>query len=120
MPVSTASAASCLRTIFRNNGRKPKYSASTVGTANGATGSSVTNAYAALVEGVGAMASQATIDTTATAAVLTSATDSRDSVSGVNLDEEAANLVKFQQYYTASSQIIKTAQTIFQTLISSL
>ncbi len=94
--------------------------ASTVGTANGATGSSVTNAYAALVEGVGAMASQATIDTTATAAVLTSATDSRDSVSGVNLDEEAANLVKFQQYYTASSQIIKTAQTIFQTLISSL
>jgi flagellar hook-associated protein 1 FlgK len=52
--------------------------------------------------------------------VLTSATNSRDSVSGVNLDEEAANLVKFQQYYTASSQIIKTAQDIFQTLINSL
>jgi len=94
--------------------------ASTVGTTATNAGSSVTNAYAALIEGVGAMASQASIDTDATAAVLTSATNSRDSVSGVNLDEEAANLVKYQQYYTASSQIIKTAQSIFQTLIGSL
>jgi len=94
--------------------------ASTVGKTASNVGTSVTNAYASLVEGVGAMASQATIDTTATAAVLTSATDSRDSVSGVNLDEEAANLVKYQQYYTASSQIIKTAQTIFDTLMNAL
>jgi flagellar hook-associated protein 1 FlgK len=38
----------------------------------------------------------------------------------VSLDEEAANLVKYQQYYTASSQIIKAAQAIFSTLINSL
>lgn len=94
--------------------------ANTVGVTSTNSGNSVTSAYASLVEGVGAMASQASVDSTATAAVLTSATNSRDSVSGVNLDEEAANLVKFQQYYTASSQIIKTAQDIFQTLINSL
>ena len=94
--------------------------AAAVGVSGANVGMSVTSAYATLVEGVGALASQASVDATATAAVLTSATDSRDSVSGVNLDEEAADLVKFQQYYTASSQIIKTAQEVFQTLISSL
>lgn len=94
--------------------------AGTIGKSATNAGTSITNTYASLVEGVGAMASQATIDTTATSAVLTSATSSRDSVSGVNLDEEAANLVKYQQYYTASSQIIKTAQTIFDTLMNAL
>jgi flagellar hook-associated protein 1 FlgK len=69
---------------------------------------------------VGAQASQAKNDSTATTAVLTQAKGARDAVSGVSLDEEAANLVKYQQYYTASSQIIKAAQTIFSTLINSL
>ncbi|MFK3816882.1 flagellar hook-associated protein FlgK [Pseudomonas sp. NPDC089407] len=92
----------------------------TVGVSGTNAGMSITSVYATLVEGVGALSSQASIDSTATAAVLTSATDSRDSLSGVSLDEEAAGLVKFQQYYTASSQIIKAAQQIFQTLISSL
>ena len=41
-------------------------------------------------------------------------------LSGVNLDEETGNLVKYQQYYTASSQIIKAAQETFATLINSL
>jgi len=92
----------------------------TVGINSGNAGMTLTSAYASLVETVGAKASQATIDTTATTAVLTQAKANRDSVSGVNLDDEAANLVKFQQYYTASSQIIKTAQDIFSTLINAL
>ena len=52
--------------------------------------------------------------------MLTQAQNTRDSLSAVNLDEEAANLVKFQQYYTASAQIIKTAQTLFDTLINNI
>ena len=40
-----------------------------------------------------------------------------ETVSGVNLDEEAANLIKFQQAYQAAAQIIKTANTIFDTLL---
>jgi len=42
----------------------------------------------------------------------------REVISGVNLDEEQANILKFQQYYDASAQIIKTAQTTFNTLIN--
>lgn len=92
---------------------------STVGTGSGG-GISLTSAYASLVEQVGAKASQAKIDSTATEAVLKSAQESRSAVSGVNLDDEAASLVKFQHYYTASSQIIKTAQETFSTLINAL
>ncbi|WP_312935376.1 flagellar hook-associated protein FlgK [Pseudomonas sp.] len=91
----------------------------TVGTNSGG-GISFTSSYASLVERVGAKASQAKIDGTATDAVLKSAKESRGAVSGVNLDDEAANLVKFQHYYTASSQIIKAAQETFQTLINAL
>lgn len=42
------------------------------------------------------------------------------SVSGVNLDEEAANLMRFQQSYQASARIMTTATEIFNTLFSSL
>lgn len=91
----------------------------TVGTNSGG-GISFTSAYSSLVERVGAKASQAKIDTAATGAIVTSAKASRDSVSGVNLDDEAASLVKFQQYYTASSQIIKTAQETFSILLNAL
>lgn len=91
----------------------------TIGTSDG-NGVSLSDANASLVSTVGAKAAQGTSDVTATTAVLTQATTSRDSVSGVNLDEETANLVKYQQYYTASSQIIKAAQTMFDTLINNL
>ncbi|MFK3796081.1 flagellar hook-associated protein FlgK [Pseudomonas sp. NPDC088444] len=93
----------------------------TVDTAAGnGTGSSLSGANSNMITTVGSKASQAKNDATATTAVLTQAKSARDSVSGVSLDEEAANLVKYQQYYTASSQIIKAAQAIFSTLINSL
>ncbi|EPF67529.1 flagellar hook-associated protein FlgK [Pseudomonas syringae] len=94
--------------------------AKTVGVANGDAGTSLSGSYADLVSVVGTLASQGKNDVTATAAVVGQAKASRDSVSGVSLDEEASNLIKYQQYYTASSQIIKAAQTIFSTLINSL
>ena len=43
-----------------------------------------------------------------------------ESESGVNLDEEAANLMRFQQAYQASARIMTTAQQIFDTLITSV
>ncbi|WP_311197415.1 flagellar basal body rod C-terminal domain-containing protein, partial [Pseudomonas protegens] len=73
-----------------------------------------------LIENVGAKASQAKLDTAANGSILANAKGARDSLSGVNLDDETGNLVKFQQYYTASSQIIKAAQETFSTLINSL
>ena len=93
----------------------------TVDTASGnGTGMSMSGANTNLITTVGSKAAQAADDSTATTAVLAQAKGARDSVSGVSLDEEAANLVKYQQYYTASSQIIKAAQAIFSTLINSL
>lgn len=83
-------------------------------------GSSFTTAYGSLVSQVGAKTAQAKADNGATEAILTQANATRESLSGVNLDEEAANLIKFQQYYTASSQIIKAAQETFNTLLSAL
>ncbi|MCJ2370837.1 flagellar hook-associated protein FlgK [Pseudomonas sp. RGM 3321] len=94
--------------------------AKTVGVTNGGVGTSLSGAYADLVSVVGTLAGQGKSDVTASAAVVAQAKSARDSVSGVSLDEEAANLIKYQQYYTASSQIIKAAQTIFSTLINSL
>ncbi|AKJ99636.1 MULTISPECIES: flagellar hook-associated protein FlgK [Pseudomonas] len=94
--------------------------AKTVDTNSGSKGISLNDAYGKLVEGVGAKAAQGKLDSAATGAILNNAKSARDSLSGVDLDEETGNLVKFQQYYTASSQIIKAAQQIFSTLINSL
>ena len=92
----------------------------TVGVGGGNAGVSMGRAYSQLVSTVGGKASQASVDGTANNAALAYAKSSRSSVSQVNLDEEASDLIKFQQYYTASSQIIKVAQDTFSTLINSL
>ncbi|TWC16148.1 MULTISPECIES: flagellar hook-associated protein FlgK [unclassified Pseudomonas] len=94
--------------------------AKTVDTGSSSGGISLSDAYGKLVEGVGSKAAQGKLDSAATGAILNNAKNARDSLSGVDLDEETGNLVKFQQYYTASSQIIKAAQQIFSTLINSL
>ncbi|MDP2745277.1 flagellar hook-associated protein FlgK [Pseudomonas sp.] len=82
------------------------------------TGSSFTDAYGDLVERVGTLTSQARVDGEATGAILKQATNNRDSVSAVNLDEEAAKLIQFEQYYQASAQIIQVARSLFDTLIN--
>ncbi|MFP6799566.1 MAG: flagellar hook-associated protein FlgK [Pseudomonas sp.] len=82
------------------------------------TGSSFTDAYGDLVERVGTLTSQARVDGEATGAILKQATDNRDSISAVNLDEEAAKLIQFEQYYQASAQIIQVARNLFDTLIN--
>jgi flagellar hook-associated protein 1 FlgK len=92
----------------------------TVDTGSASKGISLTDAYNTLVTNVGTKAAQGKSDSAATTAILAQAKGARDSLSGVDLDEETGNLVKYQQYYTASSQIIKAAQEIFSTLINSL
>ncbi|MGM0639184.1 MAG: flagellar basal body rod C-terminal domain-containing protein, partial [Pseudomonadota bacterium] len=41
----------------------------------------------------------------------------QQSESGVNLDEEAANLLRYQQFYAANARVIDTASTIFDTIL---
>ncbi|CRM95314.1 Flagellar hook-associated protein 1 [Pseudomonas sp. 22 E 5] len=92
----------------------------TVGMGDGNVGVSLVGANSRLVSQVGAKASQSGVDVSATGALLAANKAARNSVSGVNLDDEAGDMIKFQQYYTASSQIIKAAQETFTTLINSL
>jgi flagellar hook-associated protein 1 len=84
----------------------------------GSTGVNFSDGYGDLVGRVGSLTAQARQDSDATSTILKQATNNRDSLAAVNLDEEAANLIKFEQYYNASAQIIKVAQSLFDTLIS--
>ena len=78
------------------------------------------NAYAALVANVGSRGQDAQVAAQAAQAVLTQAQNTQQSISGVNLDEEAAHLVAYQQAYQAAAQVIATAQTLFQSLLTAI
>ncbi len=67
---------------------------------------------------VGSKASTAKLTADTSQALFTQAFNRNQATSGVNLDEEAANLLKFQQAYQAASQIISVANTIFDTLLA--
>lgn len=75
--------------------------------------------YSKIVENVGAKAATGKINLTASESVLKSTKETLSSIIGVNLDEEAARLVQFQQAYQASARVISTSQTLFDTLIQS-
>lgn len=74
-------------------------------------------AYGQLVADVGARTSEAKINRDARGELLGQLMDDRDRVSGVNLDEEAANLMKFQQSYQAVAQLITVSNTLFDSLL---
>lgn len=73
--------------------------------------------YGQVVADVGRRTQSAEVNGVAQRGLLAQATASKESLSGVSLDEEAANLIRFQQAYQAASQVIQTSRTIFDTLI---
>ena len=77
-------------------------------------------AYGQLIADVGSTASRVDVSASAQKALLNNVTASRDSVSAVNLDEEAANMLRFQQAYQAAAQVISVSNTLFQTLITAV
>jgi flagellar hook-associated protein 1 len=79
--------------------------------------STLTAAYAAYVNNIGNAASQLKAANTSQTALVTQITSAQQSVSGVNLDEEASNLLQYQQAYQANSKVIQTANSMFQTLM---
>src|SRR5690606_5526543 len=81
---------------------------------------SLTAGLTQLTSRVGTDARHASLGHEAQAAIHTQVTAERESVSGVNLDEEAADLMRYQQAYQAAAQIIATADTMFQTLLSAV
>ncbi|SDD22774.1 flagellar hook-associated protein FlgK [Paraburkholderia lycopersici] len=82
------------------------------------TGSvTLTSAYANYVNSIGNTASQLKASNTSQQSLVTQLTSQQQSVQGVNLDEEAANLLQYQQLYQANSKVIQTAASLFQTLL---
>ncbi|WP_233803912.1 flagellar hook-associated protein FlgK [Paraburkholderia sp. HP33-1] len=77
----------------------------------------LTGAYANYVNSIGNQTSQIQASATAQSTLVTQITSAQQSVSGVNTNEEAANLLQYQQLYQANSKVIQTAETLFQTLL---
>ncbi|MGE8171734.1 flagellar hook-associated protein FlgK [Erwinia amylovora] len=82
--------------------------------------STLTQAYASLVADVGNKTSSLEASNTTQSAVVKQLTSQQQSVSGVNLDEEYSNLARYQQYYMANAQVLQTASTLFQSLLTAV
>lgn len=77
-------------------------------------------AYGMVVANVGVKTNQAGIAKDSQKVLLDQALESRNAVSGVNLDEEAANLIKYQQAYQAAAQLVSIDDQLFQTLLGAV
>ena len=80
-------------------------------------GQTFSEAYRDLVTGAGSRAQMAELGKEAMTVIRDQAEESRQSAVGVNLDEEAANLIRFQQAYQAAAQVIQMSQRLFDTLL---
>ena len=80
-------------------------------------GQTFSAAYRDLVRGAGSRAQLAELGREAMLVVRDQAQASRESAVGVNLDEEAADLIRFQQAYQAAAQVIQMSQRLFETLV---
>jgi flagellar hook-associated protein 1 len=81
---------------------------------------SVASAVSALVTGIGSQAEQINTAQTAQAAVNTQAVADQQSTSGVNLDEEAAHLLQWQQAYQAAAKALQIGSSLFQNLLTAV
>jgi flagellar hook-associated protein 1 FlgK len=81
---------------------------------------SVSGAVSALISGAGAQAQQVNTAQTAQTAVNTQAQTNVQSVTGVNLDEEAAKLMQWQQSYQAAAQALSVANGLFSNLLDAV
>lgn len=80
--------------------------------------SSVNDAATTIVGSIGVATRQAQASRDAQTVIRQESVDARDAVSGVNLDEEAANLLKYQQAYQAAAQLISVASSLFDSLLA--
>ena len=83
-----------------------------------ADGYSISDAYRNQISRVGNVARQSTIVSEALTVVNQQAVEARDAIAGVSLDEEAANLIRFQQAYQANARVMQTATSLFDALLA--
>ena len=83
-------------------------------------GGALTDGYAGVISQIGIRTQSASYASDVSSSIAANLEQQRTSVSGVNLDEEAAQLLQYQQAYQASAKMIQIAQSIFDTLIQNL
>ncbi len=83
-------------------------------------GGPLTDGYASLMASIGTRVQSAKTTMTVSTNIATQIETDRTSVSGVNLDEEAAKLLQFQQAYQAAGKMLQISQSIFDTLMQNL
>lgn len=91
--------------------------ASAGGSNGGAGAQTVTDAYASAIADVGVRVQSGKTASAISTAVANQAEKARADKSGVNLDEEAAKLIQYQQSYQAAAKILQVAQQIFDTML---
>ena len=89
-------------------------------TQNIINGQTIQSYYANFVAGIGNKVSTASASLEATGLVVQQLQNQQSSVSGVSLDEEAANLVKYQQAYEAAAQVVATIDSLSDYIINNL
>lgn len=77
----------------------------------------ILSAYGQMVQEIGILTSQSRTSQEASESLLRQSEAALQSVAGVNIDEEAANLIKFEQHYNASAQLISIARDLFDSLL---
>ncbi|HSN33094.1 MAG TPA: flagellar basal body rod C-terminal domain-containing protein, partial [Ideonella sp.] len=80
-------------------------------------GASVTDAYASAIGAIGVRVQGAKAAAETSASVASAAESARANQAGVNLDEEAARLMQYQQGYQAAAKVLQVAQTVFDSLL---
>ncbi len=80
-------------------------------------GETITDAYASVMAGVGVSVQGARTAADSSGAVASQARDRVSAETGVNLDEEAARLIQFQQSYQAAAKVLQVAQSVFDALL---
>lgn len=83
-----------------------------------ASGQSAMTMSSNLTYQIGTLAATATAEQSALQTSLTALNNQQGSISGVSIDEESANLLRFQQAYQAAAKVVSTIQTLFDTTIN--
>jgi flagellar hook-associated protein 1 FlgK len=81
-------------------------------------GQSVSSRSSSLVYTIGELTSTASAQSTAVALSLSSLSAQQSSVSGVSVDEESANLIRYQQAYEAAAKVVSTIASLFETTLN--
>ncbi len=81
---------------------------------------SFSDAYTSTVARIGNLTNTARINMESSEVMMEQSVARRDEISAVSLDEEAVNLIRYQNSYAASSQVISAAEKSFQTLLNSI